>query len=216
MMYFRVLLAPSNNNFLLILLACSTLVTAKAQLLPPAPVGGYLNLDTATNVHFGLTAGLENTARGNGALHGNRTGRYNKATGYGALINNNEGLNTAIGESYNGTGTPIASNGDWKAQPVPAGLTTADWDSIRAAREAQRHAIIVSDDGYRAPNPGQQWETEFDGAGFVTQPEKGDWRWGLELRSYGFHGHEQTATKARSTKADGQRVIYERGMGLSE
>src|SRR6478672_316566 len=108
-----------------------------------------------------------------------------------------------------------------KARPhdpnaVPNGLTPADWNGIRAAHDAQRCTVTPNANGYRAHNPGQRWETEFDGAGFLTQPEKGDWRWGLELRSYGFPGHEQTATSARSTTADDQRVIYERGMGLSE
>ena len=108
-----------------------------------------------------------------------------------------------------------------KARPhdpnaVPNGLTPADWNGIRAAHDAQRCTVTPNANGYRAHNPGQRWETEFDGAGFLTQPEKGDWRWGLELRSYGFPGHEQTATRARSTTADGQRVIYERGMGFSE
>src|SRR5437868_9266950 len=95
-------------------------------------------------------------------------------------------------------------------------ITTADWNSIRAAREAQQHAVIASAGGYRAVNPGQKWETEFDGVGFLTRPEKGDWRWGLELHSYGFPGHEQATTKARTTKAEGQRVTYERGTNLSE
>src|SRR6478609_6106572 len=108
-----------------------------------------------------------------------------------------------------------------KARPhdpnaVPNGLTPADWNGIRAAHDTQRCTVTPNANGYRAHNPGQRWETEFDGAGFLTQPEKGDWRWGLELRSYGFSGHEQTATRARSTTADGQRVIYQRGMGLSE
>jgi hypothetical protein len=108
-----------------------------------------------------------------------------------------------------------------KARPhdpnaVPNGLTPADWNGIRAAHDAQRCTVTPNANGYRAHNPGQRWETEFDGAGFLTQPEKGDWRWGLELRSYGFPGHEQTATRARSTTADDQRVIYERGMGFSE
>jgi hypothetical protein len=117
---------------------------------------------------------------------------------------------------YNTAVAVVGSNGSWKAQRVDRGLTTADWNSIRAAYEAQQHAIIVSAGGYRALNPAQKWQTEFDGAGFLTQPEKGDWRWGLELRSYGFPGHEQTATKARTTKAEGQRVTYERGTNLSE
>ena len=125
------------------------------------------------------------------------------------------GRQNAVG-LYNTAVAVVGSNGSWKAQRVHRGLTTADLNSIRAAREAQRHAIIVSGGGYRAPNPSQKWETEFDGAGFLTSPEKGDWRWGLELRSYGFPGHEQTATKARTTKAEGQRVIYERGTNLSE
>ncbi|PYK69864.1 MAG: hypothetical protein DME45_00380 [Verrucomicrobia bacterium] len=110
----------------------------------------------------------------------------------------------------------MASDCGWKAEPANSGLTTADWNSIRAAREAQRHAMIVSARGYRAPNPGQKWETEFDGGGFLTQPEQGDWRWGLELRTYGFPGHEQTATKAHATKAEGRRLTYERGTDLSE
>ena len=95
-------------------------------------------------------------------------------------------------------------------------ITTADWNGIRAAREAHQHAIIVSAGGYRAVNPAQKWQTEFDGVGFLTQPEQGDWRWGLKLRSYGFPGHEQTATKARTTKAEGQCVTYERETNLSE
>jgi len=103
-----------------------------------------------------------------------------------------------------------------KAAPLPDGLTTADWTSIRAAHEAEQHALIASGDGYRAPNPGQNWQTQFDGAGFLTQPEKGDWRWGLALRRYGFPGYEQTASKASSMKAEGQRLTYERGTSLKE
>lgn len=113
-------------------------------------------------------------------------------------------------------GSAGAAEGSSKAPRLPAGLTTADWDSIRGVHEAQQHAFIASDRGYRASNPSQKWETRFDGAGFLTQPENGDWRWGLELRSYGFPGHQQIATKAGAMKARGQRLTYERGTSLSE
>jgi hypothetical protein len=101
--------------------------------------------------------------------------------------------------------------------PVPTGLTASDWNSIRAVHEAQRHAITPSEAGYRAHNPGQQWQTEFDGRGFLTRPQTGDWQWGLELRSYGFAGHERSVERAPSAaKAEGQRVTYEREEGVHE
>jgi hypothetical protein len=101
--------------------------------------------------------------------------------------------------------------------PVPTGLTASDWNSIRAVHEAQRHAITPSEAGYRAHNPGQQWQTEFDGRGFLTRPQTGDWQWGLELRSYGFAGHERSVERASSAaKAEGQRVTYEREEGVHE
>jgi hypothetical protein len=99
---------------------------------------------------------------------------------------------------------------------VPDGLTAADWNSIRVAHEAQRNVVIPNANGYRAHNPGQQWQTQFDGCGFLIQPEKGDWRWGLGLHSYGFPGHEQTVGRPQSTKADGQRVTYGWEDNLSE
>ena len=101
-------------------------------------------------------------------------------------------------------------------QTVPTGLTASDWKSIRAAHEEQRRAITPSEAGYRAYNPGQQWQTEFDGHGFLARPKKGDWRWGLELRSYGFAGHERFVERAPRAKAEGQRMTYEREEGVHE
>ena len=43
---------------------------------------------------------------------------------------------------------------------VPTGLTAADWTTIRAVHEAQRHAITPTEAGYKAHNPWQQWDTE--------------------------------------------------------
>jgi hypothetical protein len=100
---------------------------------------------------------------------------------------------------------------------VPMGLTAADWTTIRAVHEAQRHAITPTGAGYKAHNPGQRWDTEFDGRGFLTRPQKGDWQWALELRSYGFAGHERRVEEApRVAKAEGRRVTYEREEGVQE
>jgi FG-GAP repeat len=71
-------------------------------------------------------------------------------------------------------------------ESVPKGLASSDWSSIRAAYEAGRHAIQRQENGtFTARNPGQQWRTEFDGKGFLTTPNHGQWTWGLELISYG-------------------------------
>ena len=74
---------------------------------------------------------------------------------------------------------------------VPDGLGTSDWSTIRQAYEAGRHAAHPVEGGYRANNPGQRWQTRFDGHGFTTRPDGGGWTWGLELKSYGFAGEER-------------------------
>ncbi|RIK71084.1 MAG: hypothetical protein DCC66_02635 [Planctomycetota bacterium] len=68
---------------------------------------------------------------------------------------------------------------------VPDGLSASDWSSIRAVYEANRHAAFPVAGGWQARNPGQQWITRFDGRGFLTAPDSGEWSWGLELVSYG-------------------------------
>jgi trimeric autotransporter adhesin len=70
-------------------------------------------------------------------------------------------------------------------QDVPEGLAKSDWQSIRAAYEAGRHAIMPVEGGCQARNPGQQWTTKFDGSGFTVTPDTGDWSWGLELEGHG-------------------------------
>src|SRR5687767_13853924 len=91
------------------------------------------------------------------------------------------------------------------ASRVPEGLAPSDWASIRTAYETQRHAAFpVEGGGYQARNPGQQWVTKFDGRGFSTQPDAGGWRWGLELRSYGFAGSERAISSEPQIQAGGQ------------
>ena len=79
-------------------------------------------------------------------------------------------------------------------EQVPNGVTQSDWQSIRAAYEAGRHAFqpVASAPGHwQAQNPGQHWQNTFDGRGFVTKPQHGDWSWGLALQSYGFGAVQQ-------------------------
>src|SRR5664280_635152 len=66
---------------------------------------------------------------------------------------------------------------------VPEGLSAPEWSSIRQQYEQQRHAAFPVAGGYQARNPGQQWQTRFDGRGFTTKPEGAAWQWGLELQS---------------------------------
>lgn len=92
---------------------------------------------------------------------------------------------------------------------VPEGLAKSDWQSIRAAYEAGRHAFRPTESGWQARNPGQQWATKFDGRGFVAEPRDGGWQWGLELKSYGFGPSQQAVGGTPAVKADGQRLTYQ-------
>ena len=87
-------------------------------------------------------------------------------------------------------------------------LTPNDRASLREAYDAARHAARADGDGYRARNPGQRFETRFDGRGFTVHPREADWTWGLMLRRYGFAGAERTIDAAARVDADGARVTY--------
>ena len=99
---------------------------------------------------------------------------------------------------------------------VPEGLAKSDWQSIREAYEAGRHAFQPTATGWQARNPGQQWTTSFDQAGFTAQPQDGGWTWGLQLQSYGF-GEKQTAIGGTpAVKAVGQRLSYQWNVNVQE
>ncbi|RYD36329.1 MAG: choice-of-anchor D domain-containing protein [Verrucomicrobiaceae bacterium] len=102
-----------------------------------------------------------------------------------------------------------------KTLPIPSvdqvskSLAKSDWQSIRAAYEAGRHKFQPVENGWQARNPGQQWTTRFDGRGFLAEPPDGNWRWGLELKAYGFSGTEaEIRGGAAAVQADGQRLTY--------
>jgi hypothetical protein len=90
---------------------------------------------------------------------------------------------------------------------TPEELNESDWTQIRAEYERHRHSAVADGSGYRARNPRQQWLVRFDSQGFLVEPDKGDWRWGLEL--VGVTG------KARVT-ADKGRVTYAWSADLEE
>jgi hypothetical protein len=91
---------------------------------------------------------------------------------------------------------------------LPAGLSTSDWQSIRAAHEAWRHAIEQVKDGWQARNPAQQWTTKFDGRGFEAQPQSAEWTWGLELRSYGAGEEQREVSGTAEVKTEGNVLAY--------
>ena len=92
---------------------------------------------------------------------------------------------------------------------TPEGLNKSDWQSIRAAYEAGRHAFQPVEGGWQARNPGQQWLTTFDQRGFIAEPQSGGWTWGLELQSYGFGEEQQSISGTPAVKAAGQRLSYQ-------
>ncbi len=99
---------------------------------------------------------------------------------------------------------------------VPEGLTGSDWQTIRQVYERNRHNAAAVDGEFRARNPGQQWLTHFDGRGFSVEPNAAGWRWGLELQSYGFPGHERAVSGQTQITAHYNRVTYEWHAGLRE
>src|SRR5258706_3959707 len=70
---------------------------------------------------------------------------------------------------------PACAAGAASAWQRPEGVSASDWSGIRAAYEAERHAVVAVEGGYQARNPGQAWQTRFDGCGFVTTPDSGGW-----------------------------------------
>jgi hypothetical protein len=104
--------------------------------------------------------------------------------------------------------SPVRTQTLTSADAVPEGLSAPEWSSILQQYEQQRHAVlpIPNRDGYQARNPGQQWQTRFDGRGFTTKPEGAAWQWGLELQSYGFAGQERAVKDQPRVNTSGPRV----------
>jgi len=76
--------------------------------------------------------------------------------------------------------------GETGEETPPSGLAESDWSGIRAAHEEWKHRFRQGENGgFTARNPGQQWDSEFDGRGFLVRPDHGGWQWGLDLRGYG-------------------------------
>src|SRR5262245_25493735 len=107
------------------------------------------------------------------------------------------------------------------SEMIPAGLTSGDWNSIRAEYERNRHYVFSDGPGYHARNYAQQWLTRFDGRGFLVEPERAasenaPWRWGLELSSYGVSGHLHPVQNPARITADQQRLTYSWDANLEE
>ncbi|MCB1204999.1 MAG: FG-GAP repeat protein, partial [Verrucomicrobiae bacterium] len=91
----------------------------------------------------------------------------------------------------------------------PEGLTATEWSSIREVHEAWKHRFEENRDGtISATNPGQSWDTVFDGRGFSVRPRTGGWQWGLDL---------VTGTGSAAVGiARENRLSYNRGNGITE
>ncbi|MFT5285664.1 MAG: hypothetical protein ACI8TQ_001829, partial [Planctomycetota bacterium] len=99
---------------------------------------------------------------------------------------------------------------------IPAGLEANDWAAVRSLYEAGRHAAIETDGGFEARNPNRGWNLNFDGRGFSVAPDSGSWSWGLDLKNYGFSGHEQSVGDEAVVRAEGARVTNQWDASLEE
>ena len=93
-------------------------------------------------------------------------------------------------------------------EKLPEGLSSSDWNHIRAEYERNRHAVVPVGDEYQARSPRHQWLTRFDGRGFTVQPDHAGWTWGMELESYGYAGHERVIKGPARIATDKRRVTY--------
>ena len=99
---------------------------------------------------------------------------------------------------------------------LPEGLTAAEWESLCASVEADRHKVFESEQGFAAQNPGQDWTTTFDGWGFETRPGDGQWSWGLELQSWGRGEILASVDTDPVMHREGERVFYDWSETLTE
>src|SRR5579862_5524650 len=87
---------------------------------------------------------------------------------------------------------------------LPGNIDVADWRAIRQEYERHRRGMFAENGEYVARSYSQQWLARFDRVGFEIRPDKGDWRWGLDLLRYGFPGklRELSGPAAASTDVE--------------
>ena len=85
------------------------------------------------------------------------------------------------------------------ADTSPKNVSPSDWAQIQTEHTRHKQAILPVPGGHHARNLAQQWTTSFDGRHFEVQPDSGQWKWGLELQSYGFAGNQRLARRATTT-----------------
>jgi uncharacterized repeat protein (TIGR01451 family) len=95
---------------------------------------------------------------------------------------------------------------------VPGGLTSDEWNTMRAAIERDQYRLERRGQTYSARNHAQQLEVTFSKEGFEVGPRKVEdqWRWGLHLSGYGYGDHLQAVSGAELVVSD-NRIEYRRG-----
>jgi uncharacterized repeat protein (TIGR01451 family) len=98
-----------------------------------------------------------------------------------------------------------------QASTPPAGLSRADWESLRAQVTASRYAAeAVEDGGFAAGNPAHGIRVEYgpDGAISLSGSREGaSWRGSLRLTGYGYDALQRVA-RPRRLEASGATVTY--------
>ena len=103
------------------------------------------------------------------------------------------------------------------ADKLPSGLEHSDWNGILEAHQACMHSIKADRQIWRTHTHRTGLTATFDGSGFEVRPESGDWRWGLELVSYG-RGHRQVSVGNRKidVSATEQQINYQWDQNLED
>jgi hypothetical protein len=106
------------------------------------------------------------------------------------------------------------------AEKLPVGLERTDWQGILAAHEEWKHAIEAAPDrqtGWRAVSAGVGLQATFAERGAEVRMEGGDWRWGLELVSYGVGAEQRSMGEwTPRVRVSGRRIGYQWDGNLEE
>lgn len=112
---------------------------------------------------------------------------------------------------------PASRTMEVESKAAPKGLTPTQWVGIREAHEAWKRRVMPDGKGWKATNAGHGLSASFDRRGFEVKAENGDWRWGLDLTSYGV-GDAQESIEGRTPRVGAleQRLGYEWDENIEE
>ncbi|MCO5213329.1 MAG: hypothetical protein M9936_26805, partial [Caldilinea sp.] len=114
---------------------------------------------------------------------------------------------------------PVVSGPSPQLEPgqPPAGLSAAEWGSIRNQIVADRYRPRAAEaNGYVAANPAHGWQIGYARTGATTLAGNGDWQWGLRLTAYGYGLNLTPVDRPAALTADTATLTYRWDASLRE